>query len=323
VRPITAWAVTTGEAGMRTQARGLAQAVADIVEERTVRLAPPWSWLPHRLVSRPLERQEAGPGRLAQPWPDLIVTCGRRSAPFSLAVRQASAGRTLAVHIQDPLRPAADFDLVVALAHDPIVAGVNVIKTVTAMHDVTPARLAAAREQWEARFAPLGRPLAGVAIGGPTRRSAFTEAHAHRLAESLARTRRAGFGLAITPSRRTPMTVRRILEAAFARDARVFIWDLEGDNPYLGILACADALIVTGDSVSMVSEAVATGAPVEVLDLGQGRHELFLDALIERGLARRLGDPALAVQRAGGYDATIEAADAVKRLLQERTGVSG
>jgi hypothetical protein len=35
---ITAWAVTTGETGMRTKARGLAQAAADRVVEKTVAL---------------------------------------------------------------------------------------------------------------------------------------------------------------------------------------------------------------------------------------------------------------------------------------------
>jgi hypothetical protein len=303
---------------MRTQARGLAQAVADTVEERTVRLAAPWRWLPPRLVPHPLERQQAGSDRLAPPWPDLLVTCGRRSVPFSLAIRKASAGKTITVHIQDPLRSAADFDLVVALAHDPIAPAPNVLKTITAMHDVTAARLAAAADRWEERLAPLGRPLLGVAIGGPTRRSRFTLSDARALASSLLEKRRAGFGLAITPSRRTPKAVRRLLEETFAGDAGVFLWDLEGENPYFAILARADRLVVTGDSVSMVSEAIATGAPVEVFDLGQGRHELFLDTLVEGGLATRLGDPAPGQPREGGYDATTEAAASVKRLLQLR-----
>jgi hypothetical protein len=34
------------------------------------------------------------------------------------------------------------------------------------------------------------------------------------------------------------------------------------DNPYLDFLACADALVVTGDSHNMVSEALATGVPL-------------------------------------------------------------
>jgi hypothetical protein len=221
------------------------------------------------------------------------------------------------------MRPAGDFDLVVALAHDAIRAGPRVLKTITAMHDVTAADLAIAAQQWKERLAPLGRPLVGAMIGGPTRRSAFATADAHALAESLAVIRQEGFGLAITPSRRTPRAVRAILEAAFAGDDRVFIWNVEGANPYRGILASADRLVVTGDSVSMVSEAIATGAPVEVFDLGQGRHRVFLDTLVERGVASRLGQPAGRPRARPGYDATLEVSAVVRRLLQARTGVLG
>lgn len=318
-----AWAVTTGETGMRTQARGLAQAAADVVVEKTARLAWPWSWTPSTLIPRPLTRQRGGPDALTAPWPDLMVTCGRRSIPFSLAVRKASGGRTVTVHIQDPLRSATDFDLVAALAHDPIAPAADVLKTITAMHDVTPAALGAAAATWKARLAVLGRPLAGVAIGGPTRRSGFSEADGRRLAKVLGDLRQNGFSLAITPSRRTPGPVRAILAAAFAGDERVFLWDLEGENPYLGILASADRLIVTGDSVSMVSEAIAANPPVEVFDLGEGRHQAFLETLIARGLAIRLGTPGPTPPRAAPYDATMEAAAAVRRLLQARTGVCG
>ena len=40
------------------------------------------------------------------------------------------------------------------------------------------------------------------------------------------------------------------------------------DNPYMGMLAWADRLIVTGDSIAMLSEACATGKPVTMFDLG-------------------------------------------------------
>ena len=40
------------------------------------------------------------------------------------------------------------------------------------------------------------------------------------------------------------------------------------DNPYFGILALADAFIVSSDSVAMLSEAAATGRDVHIFDLG-------------------------------------------------------
>ena len=316
IRAITAWAVTTGEAGMRTQARGLAQAVAEVVVEKTVpsRWGGLWPW-PSRGGAR---------DRFAPPWPDLLVTCGRRSAALSVALRKASGGRIVTVHVQDPRRDAAAFDLVVAMEHDAIPAGPGVIKVATALHDLTPEKLALAAGPWRRRFAALGAPLAGVAIGGTSRRGAFTGEHGRRLVGALTRLQReAGVALAITPSRRTPLAIRRLLREAFADDPRVFLWDLTGENPYRAILALVDRLVITGDSVSMVSEALASGHPVEVLDLGFPRYAPFLHALEGRGLIRRFEGEGAPPPARSPVNATLEAAAAVRRLLQERTGVVG
>jgi mitochondrial fission protein ELM1 len=300
---ITAWAVTTGETGMRTQARGLALAVADVVVEKTV---------------------GRGDGDAFQPpWPDIVISCGRRAAGRALAVRRASGGRTLAVHVQDPRSRAGAFDLVIAMAHDAIAEGGNVIKVATALHDVTSDTLTKAAETWRARLSPLGRPLAGVIVGGSLRGRPFTEADGRRLVEALSRMRAgSGAALAITPSRRTPAATLALLQKTCSDD-RAFVWGGVGENPYLGILALADRLIVTSDSVSMVSEALATPHPVEVFDLGFARHTGFIQGLVERGLIRRFeGDPA-PPPTAGPVDATLQAATRVRALHQVRTGRSG
>jgi len=304
---LTAWAVTTGEMGMRTQARGLAEAVAEEVTEVTVERAWPW-------------RRE----RPSPPWPDVMVSCGRRSARWALAAHKQSDGAMLAVHVQDPRRDADAFDLIVAMEHDDIPAGGNVIKVATALHDLTPAKLAAAADAWAGRLAPLGGPLTGVAIGGDLRGRAFSPADGARLISGLKRVKDGtGGALAITPSRRTPVEMIAQLKETFAGDPRVFLWDLAGDNPYRAILASSDRLVVTSDSVSMVSEALATPHPVEVLDLGFSRHASFIQELVDRRLVRRFeGDPTPPATT-GPVNATLEAAQAVQALIQARTGVSG
>ncbi len=298
---------------MRTQARGLAEAVAETVVEKTAPARWPWPRL-------------SGGGtrdRFEPPWPDVLITCGRRSAALSVALRKASGGRILTVHVQDPRRGPAAFDLVVAMEHDRIAARPGVIKVATALHDLTPEKLTAAGALWRSRLEALGAPLAGVAIGGTVRGDAFTLDHGRRLIGALRRLRQGDAGLAISPSRRTPLAIRALLREAFADDPRVFLWDLAGDNPYAAILALADRLIVTGDSVSMISEALATGHPVEVFDLGFHRYAPFLGGLIEAGLTRRFeGDPAPPPARPP-VNATLAAAAAVRRRLQARTGVSG
>jgi mitochondrial fission protein ELM1 len=316
----TAWYVTTGEAGFRTQARGLASALADEPRELTVDLGMPWRLLPGA-VAAPIAFQALTPGsdRPAPPWPDLVVSCGRRATAVAIAIRKASGGRTLGVHVQNPLTAVSAFDLVVAMDHDGV-SGPKVLNVPTALHDVTATRLAAAADAWRGRLAQGDGPMAGVLLGGTTRHHPFTPETATDLIEGLARLRAAGWRIAITPSRRTPGPVLAALAARFARDTGVYLWDGAGDNPYLGILALGDRIVATSDSVSMVSEALATPHPVEVFgDDGGARHSLFLKGLLDKGLVRRFtGDPVSA--KAGGpIDSTAIAAKAVRQLLDART----
>jgi mitochondrial fission protein ELM1 len=321
---LSAWFMTTGEAGFRTQARGLATRVAGEARELVVDLRAPWRYLPGALTPFALSPLISRGDRPAPPWPDLLVSCGRRTTALSMAIRRASGGRTLTVHVQNPLTDVAGFDLVIAMDHD-AVSGPNVLSVPTALHDVTPARLAAAAELWRERLRPDDRPLVGVLLGGSTRRHPFSAETAQPLIEGLRRLVQAtGARLAITPSRRTPDDVRRLLAEAFGDDPGAFVWDLEGDNPYLGILALADRLVATSDSVSMISEALATPHPVEVFGADGGqRHARFLRGLIDRGLVRRFEGAAEPPPAGGPIDATALAAEAVEQLIYKRTGVSG
>jgi hypothetical protein len=117
--------------------------------------------------------------------------------------------------------------------------------------------------------------------------------------------------------------VRGLFAEAFAGDPHVFLWNLVGDNPYRAILALSDRLIVTSDSVSMVSEALSTPHPVEVFDLGFQRHVGFVQQLVDQGLIRRFAGDPKPPRTNGPINATDRAARAVRALLQARMGVVG
>jgi mitochondrial fission protein ELM1 len=116
----------------------------------------------------------------------------------------------------------------------------------------------------------------------------MTDAVAERLAADLAAVARAtGGGLAVTASRRTPTSAMARIRTALAGE-HVLFFDGDGPNPYLGYLAWADAVIVTADSVNMVTEATATGGPVYVVDLegGSAKFDRFHAAMREAGYTR-------------------------------------
>tara|TARA_B100000459_G_scaffold124060_1_gene76651 strand:+ start:24 stop:467 length:444 start_codon:yes stop_codon:yes gene_type:complete len=83
-----------------------------------------------------------------------------------------------------------------------------------------------------------------------------------------------GCGLMVTASRRTGVDNEALLRSRL-KGPGIYFWDGVGDNPYFTFLARADAILVTCDSVNMVSEACYTGKPVYVLALDGGTGSKF------------------------------------------------
>jgi len=114
----------------------------------------------------------------------------------------------------------------------------------------------------------LPRPRVGVLIGGPRRGLALDgAAYLGRLIELLlARHAREGGSLLVLASRRTPPTLMAALRTALLGIPGL-VWSGrdDGRNPYHGVLGWADRLVVTPDSVNMLSEACAVGCSVHTL----------------------------------------------------------
>lgn len=286
--PDACWIVTDGRAGMEVQCLGLAEALGFEPRIKRIQVSRPWRWLPPRLIPDPLGAINSPQGDpLAPPWPELLIASGRQTVAPSMAIRRASGGRTFTVQIQNPVVDPAAFDVVVTPRHDRL-SGANVIETLGGLNRVTEARLSAAAAKFGPAFAHLPRPLIAVVLGGDNRVYRFTPAIARRLGADLARLCRSeGAGLLVTASRRTGPATLTLLREALDGCAAEF-WDGQGDNPYLGYLALADALVVTGDSVNMVSEAATTGKPVHVVELagGSAKFTRFHQALQEAGATR-------------------------------------
>ncbi|MGF3024681.1 mitochondrial fission ELM1 family protein [Methylobacterium aquaticum] len=272
----TAWLVTDGKAGDLAPCRGLAEALGLAAEERRIAPRPPFSWLAPRGPADPRERA------LRPPWPDLAIATGRRAVPALRAVKRRSDGTTFTVFLRDPRIGARAADLIWVPAHDRL-RGANVIVTETGPHPVSPARLAAARDNPDPRLAALPRPRAAVLVGGDSRHGRFSDEDARALLAGLERLAGAA-RLMITASRRTPGPLRAAL-ADLARRQGGFFWDGNGENPYLALLALADTIVATADSANMVTEACAAGVPVLLFEPGNlyARHRPLFEALKRHG----------------------------------------
>lgn len=314
------WVVTEGAAGMENQALGLAERLPLPIVVKRVRLRRPWRWLAPRSPVSPFGREEDSCSPIAPPWPRLVIGCGRQSIPFVRAIKRVSGGRTLTVQCQHPRIASANFDLVIPPEHDGL-TGPNVFPILGSANRITPARLAEARAHFAPRFEPLRSPRLGALIGGASRAYSFGATEGAKLAAALSALAQT-HGLMATTSRRTgKQTSDQIAAALGGTNADLFRG--EGENPYLGILAWADAFLVTADSVNLACEAAATGKPVHIFPLpgGSAKFQRFHRGLERRGIAR----PFAGYLERWTYpplDETGRAAARIRALLDEQARAS-
>lgn len=281
--PHTAWVISDGAAGNERQALALASALGVPARVMTLPLRAPWAWFaPRRFPGGRLALGARDRESFDAPWPGIAIGCGRGAALLTRMLRGLSGGDCYTVQILDPRIDPRHWDAVVAPAHDRL-HGANVLTTLGSLNPIDDAWLASGREAF-ADFEALPRPRVALLVGGPGRGIEFDDALADKLIDVVTRAAHGGSVLAST-SRRTPPAFAERLRSAFAGRPGLF-WNGHGTNPYPGILGWADRIVVTPDSVNMLSEACATGVPVHTVTtrpLSELRAP-FHAALRERGL---------------------------------------
>ena len=270
------WLIDAYRAGERGQVRALVEALGWPYETKVLSYRQAVFW-PHLFGAASIAgvTREAAQ-QLQGPWPDIVVTSGVRNEPVCRWIRAQSGGRTKYVHVGRPWASLDSFDLVITTPQYRVPEHSNVVNNTLTLHRVDDASLKDARQEWEGRFADLPRPHFAVVVGGDSGPFTLGPKAASRLgreASQLARSQ--GGSLLVTTSSRTRVEAVNALQDAITVPNYFYAWKPDAqDNPYMGILAWADRLIVTGDSIAMLSEACATGKPVKMFDLGGMRESL-------------------------------------------------
>ena len=284
---LSCWVLTDGKAGMESQCLGLAEALGLSPVVKRIVLHPLWRKVTPYLRLGGARQFAPESDALTPPWPDIVIAAGRQSVAPSLWVKRASGGKTRVVQLQNPGVAWRQFDLIVTPEHDRL-SGNNVISTRGSLHRVTPAVLSRNAEKWAPVFSHLPRPHIAVLVGGSNSVYRLGADEIRRFAAKLSVCARTLNGsLLITPSRRTGDTAQTAL-AQTVTGIPHYLWDMTGENPYFGLLGLADFIVVTCDSVNMISEAASTGKPVyvEVLPGGSAKSARFLDQLRKSGAVR-------------------------------------
>ena len=264
------WLIDAYRAGERSQLRALADALGwpYEVKQLSYRKSEFRTSLLRGSDLRGIRLQASS--ALEPPWPDLLLSAGMRNEPVCRWIRAQAGGATRIVHLGRPWARPRHFDLVITTPQYRLADHAHVLQNAATLHAVTPERLAEAARSWAPAFAHLPAARLGVILGGNSGPYTLGSGCATGLARRLNRiAAQRHAALLVSTSARTPAAAVRAFEREITVPWYLYRWRRnDADNPYLGILALADELVVTADSISMLSEAVATGKPVYMAALG-------------------------------------------------------
>lgn len=293
------WALLDDRMGSVGQAKGILQELSEdfeIVEKKIV--YNKYAGLPnflrgkHFLVGVNKKESDNLVGE-----PDIVLSTSRRTTPVALWIKRNSKNKTKIVQLMfSGNYGLGDIDMLVVPEHDKgKTSAKNVFYIVGCPHRINDKTLQEAKEKWENVFANLPRPLTAVLVGGAIKNKPFSEENAKLLAQNILNIcEKVGGSILITTSRRTGKNAEDIIMNTIKDiPTYTFLWGEKKENPIMGFYACADRIIVTGDSVSMTCEACGTGKNVLLFE-GENwltkKHSAFVKSVTDNGYAARIED---------------------------------
>ena len=239
--------------------------------------------------------------------PDIVISGGRRPAVISAWIKKVSLKLfnkdVKNIQLMNPNLNNSKFDLIVLPKHDfknnNYPNKNNIVLTDFAPHKITSDFLNEQKIKWSKFFENynnklLHKPYISVIIGGSTKSTKFTNEIAYDLANKINTiSKDNNASLLISTSRRTGDNQTKIIKDNITQPNYFYTPTDKDENPIFGLYSCADAIILTSESISMISEALSSNIPVFVYDndnLTTQKHKRFLKNLYDKGYINNITD---------------------------------
>lgn len=288
---LSVWGASVPAAGALSQVKGVCAALDSRWMHLEVRLSSPFRYFPTGFFSYlPTFAFDMNHDCFDMLPPDLLVTCGRKSIAFSLKMKRKYKDNLITVHVQNPVISSSNFDLVIAPRHDRV-KGENVIETNGAIHSISEDILN--RKKKNTSFCgQLSNKWVTLLIGGESSQHTFKKRDINNIVSVVQLLLSSGSRVVILPSRRTrQQTVDKLFEFSRKNATNALCWDRTGPSPYIEALSGSSHILVTEDSISMISEACSTGKPVMILPISKKRQSVrfdrFFRTIYEKDVARK------------------------------------
>ncbi len=299
IKSLKVWLFADSRPGNLNQAIALAEKIGFNYELRPIEYNF-WGKLPnHLLALRPIHiKKELLNSWKAEGYPDLIISSGRRTASLASYLKRKSGNRIKIIQIMHPSLPLNHFEVVILPHHDKIPKNqVNTLRITGALNNIQDKISSAGRfannSELHKNYPNLGKFIA-VIIGGKSKNHDFTKENAKELARVLSNiAQNQQYTIFISFSRRTSLAAKQMIKNNIPASAIIYdpAENETKPNPYLNMLTEADYIISTADSISMCSEAAATGKPLYIfcpLLFTSSKHLTFLQQLLKLGIVKIL-----------------------------------
>ncbi len=232
---------------------------------------------------------------------DLIISAGSVLAPVNLLLAKETGAKSVNVMVPSML-PLYLFDYSVIPYHDYIRLKrrdkiKNLIVTLGAPNCITDETLKAEKERLKTFIRiPDGKKSLGVIIGGNDQNYSISVRYIKTLIDAL-KILEDRYIFLFTTSRRTPEKSVLFLQNELKKTLKNVVYSefpgYSTSSNYPGMLALCDYILVTEDSINMISEVVSVGVPVVILGVERktSRKLLFdytIEKFVEKGYAEYL-----------------------------------
>ena len=298
------WVLVDKRAGNSNQCRALANLLelnfsVKHLEYNLISTLP--NFIKHGLIE--LTKQSKDSIFSSHDVPDIIISSGRRMASVAVALKSKFPKAKL-LQIMNPGLSLKHFDALIFPEHDKKPSNRYLPKTafITGALSYYPAdQMAQDKIKWSEAFAEVKfkTPVISVLIGGKSKGCDFTMSFAVKLLENLSKLEKdLGASVFISTSRRTPHEITNFFHKSLPKylsNPYIFFdpYTSRSENPYKGFLALADYIVVTGDSISMCSEASITHKPTYIYydeKLISNKHLRFIYSMFSNNHARPFSD---------------------------------
>ncbi len=278
--------LTQGMHGMVSQVEGLAKALKLNYKHQNIKLKPFWNLIPPKFT--PISENLLTEKFVCDC--KVIISCGRKSVISSIALKKRFGKEIFNIHIQNPNVSLKHFDIVISPEHDNL-KGDNVITNKGAIHYLSKKEISQNLKYLE--LEKEKKQIVAFIIGGPNKYFSYSEEQVHYIFNKVKTLFTPDkFKIIIIPSYRTP---ENVIKKAFNTFSFNHLVVKEVDKKaYLSGLALADFIVVTGDSISMISEAAVTGKPIYIAMMksmrSSSRFKTFYNQFKSLGIVKDLED---------------------------------